>query len=104
MSALFNFDHNKLERIEDNVFAIGSVIGQIFLPIGMIMLLTFPSMAETLFKTDMSLSIAYPIFSLMGVLLGFGATASAGLDSNTIWHRLNRKLKVFGYKWITKKF
>ena len=99
MSALFNFDKNKLERFEDQVFSLGSVVGQILFPIGMISLLLLPYTTTIIFAGNFEFSIGYMVCSLMFTLLGLGATATASLDQNTIWHRLNKKFGWFGYKW-----
>lgn len=97
MSALFNFDKNKLERLEDEMFSIGSIIGQILFPIGLIMFVS-QIMFSPLSMDQMMTKILLVIVSLMFTLFGLGATGTALIDSDTIWHRLNKKIKVFGYK------
>ena len=98
MTALFNIDKNQLERIEDKIFSLGFIVVQIMLPIGLIMLVLLPFLTEFIFDTNnVEFGIFYLITIVLGSIMGGSATALAGLD-DTIWHRLNRKLKVFGYK------
>ena len=98
MTALFNFDKYKLERFEDKIFSFASILGQILFPIGMIMLLFLPYVSINIIKNDLNLALGFLVGTLMFVLLGLMATALAMIDEHTVWHILNKKLKVFGYK------
>lgn len=98
LNARFNFNRQNARNIEERIFSISSTIGQILFPTGFIMIIFLPVITAHDWNGDLTVPFLYMITPVLFILFGLGATASAMLDSNTVWHRLNRRLNLLGWK------